>query len=219
VRVLRNFWSAPRGAFLFFILMSILLFGVSNSIQSDGAQFYKVSFFLSINYVPIGSIDVKFDPYNMELSVIKYNPTSPQYNQLERAVFYLLKTSENYCSTGHTSPGDQALTYYVETSGGMYVIRASRVVELEEFSDEVHLQSYIYYPSKYCIPLFGRIEVYHNNVLINELRYTIVSSNGVLPESISLNSGPIRLFVLVSVALITTVALLVISRAGKYRII
>ncbi|MCE4605851.1 MAG: hypothetical protein F7B59_00760 [Desulfurococcales archaeon] len=211
--------STPYKVFLFFALTSILLFSISNSVQGEGAQFYKISYFISINYVPIGSIDVMANPYYMELKVIKYHPTSPQYSQLEQAVFYLLKTSENYCSTGHTGSVDQALTYYVEATREMYVIRASRISELEESSGEVHLQSYSYYPSKYCIPLYGRIKIYRNNVLINELEYTIVSSNSALPGSNSLNSGSIRLFVLLSVMLITIAAFLVISRAGKYRIV
>ncbi|MCE4614906.1 MAG: hypothetical protein F7B60_05210 [Desulfurococcales archaeon] len=200
-------------------LTTIILQGIHNLVLGEGAQLYQVSYFITINYIPIGSMDVKVNPYNRELSLIKYHPSAPQYNQLEQAVFYLLKISENYCSTGHTYHAEQALTYYVESFKEMYVVKASRVVKLGETTDGASLQSYNYYPGEYCIPLFGRIEIYRNNVLVNELSYTILSSSNILPESNSLNSGPIRLFILTSAAVITTISLLVISKAGKYRII
>jgi hypothetical protein len=204
---------------LFFVFVISTFSSVQYLLQVEGTQSNQITYFISINYVPIGSIVVEADPYNMELSLVKYQPSAPQYRQLEQAVFYLLKTSEKYCHTGNAQSAQQALTYYVESTREMYVIKASKIIVFKEVTGDASLQAYNYYPSKYCIPLFGKIDVYKNNVLINELRYTIVSSNNALPESNPLNSGPVKLFVLTLTAVITTISLLVISHAGKYRVI
>jgi hypothetical protein len=201
----------------FFITTLTILTGIP---YSDANSVYRIEYFVSINYIPVGSIDVTVDQFTGKISVRHYHVGSYRNRQLAEAVVDLIKLSQNLCKTGKTGVGNQALTYFVENSTAtLFVVKADRSVYIRENVDDAILEIKSYYPSRYCIPLFCNIQVYKNGELVNELRYTIVSSNTPLPGSKSLNTGLTKLTILTLSSLLTVLALAVISRAGRYRII
>ncbi len=200
---------------IFIILISVL----ANAPHIDADSNYEIEYFISINYIPVGSIDVTINPSTGKMSVESYNVNSYRNRQLAEAVVDIMRVTQKLCIEGRTRAGYQALTYFAGNNNALFVVKADRSVHINERVYDAILEAKSYYPYKYCIPLFGNIQVYRNNQLINELRYTVVSSSNPLPGSKPVNTGLTRLVILSLASLLTIIALAVITRAWKYRIL